>query len=379
MIITREQMEQNEILCLAPYACKSSQSRGRVYPQPLPYNRTGYQQDRDRVLHSTAFRRLEYKTQVFINDEGDHYRTRLTHTLEVTQIGRSIAAALGANSDLTEAVCLVHDIGHPPFGHTGETILDHLMSGHGGFEHNAHTYRMVTELESHYPDFPGLNLTLETLEGILKHETNHPSAVTGLFDPNLRGHLEGQITDVSDSLAYTAHDVDDGLRSGMITPLMLQELELWKAASEGILPAGAKILTDLQRHQIVRKMIGLEIDGLLKSTEDQIQQNHPKSVDDVRCLPYNLVVFDAQLKYYNQQMKNFLMENMYQQYRVVRMADKAEQVITELFHSYFQQPSTLPPHVFDRIESKGLERTICDYIAGMTDRFAMDEHQKIKQ
>jgi len=214
MLYTRDLLEANEDRSLAPYALHSKQSKGRQFPDHEPDYRTAFQRDRDRILHTTAFRRLEYKTQVFINYEGDYYRTRLTHTLEVTQIGRTIARALGANEDLVETICLAHDLGHPPFGHSGETVLARLMKDHGGFDHNKQSFRIVTFLENRYPDFPGLNLTWEVLEGIVKHETEYDIADARDFNPDLRGHLEAQIANVADELAYTAHDLDDGLRSG---------------------------------------------------------------------------------------------------------------------------------------------------------------------
>lgn len=376
MLITKQQLEQWEKDHLAPYASISMDSKGRRYPESPPNNRTDFQRDRDRVLHSTAFRRLEYKTQVFINYEGDHYRTRLTHTLEVAQIGRSIATALGANTDLTEAICLVHDIGHPPFGHSGEYVLDELMLEHGGFEHNRQSYRVVTQLEKKYPTFPGLNLTLETLEGIVKHQTDydHPEGVDGA--PDERGHIEAQIADISDSLAYTAHDLDDGLRSKMLNPGMLKGLKLWDIASHGMV-MNDESLTDIQRHEIIRNLIGYEINTLLENTENVIQTQKINTLDQVKAHPVNIVAYDKSLKKDNSDLKKFLYENMYYQYRVIRMSVKAEQVVTALFNRYCEKPRTLPPHIQQRISAVGLHRTVCDYIAGMTDRFAIEEHQKL--
>ncbi|MCC6798566.1 MAG: dNTP triphosphohydrolase, partial [Anaerolineae bacterium] len=236
MIVTRQRQEAVEEQTLASYALQSGQSKGRSYPDAEAGYRTAFQRDRDRVLHTTAFRRLEYKTQVFINYEGDYYRTRLTHTLEVAQIGRSLARALGANEDLVEAICLSHDLGHPPFGHSGETVLNKLMEGHGGFDHNKQSFRIVTKLESRYPNWPGLNLTYEVREGIVKHETEYDlsdSAAAG-FDPSTRGSLEAQIANVADELAYNAHDLDDGLRSGLISPEQLDGIELWQMLKESI-------------------------------------------------------------------------------------------------------------------------------------------------
>ena len=234
MYYTRQQLEEIEDKSLAPYAMRSRDSKGRAYLDNEPDYRTAFQRDRDRIIHTTAFRRLEYKTQVFINYEGDYYRTRLTHTLEVAQIGRAIARALGANEDLVEAICLVHDIGHPPFGHSGESVLSRLMKDFGGFDHNKQTLRLVTELEQRYPEFPGLNLTWEAREGIVKHESEYDISDASAFNPELRGNLETQICNAADELAYTAHDLDDGLRSGMLAPRMLSGLTLWEALTDKI-------------------------------------------------------------------------------------------------------------------------------------------------
>lgn len=376
MLVSREQLEQWEKDHLAPYASLSMNSRGRIHPENISTHRTEFQRDRDRVLHSTAFRRLEYKTQVFINYEGDHYRTRLTHTLEVAQIGRSIATSLGANTDLTEAICLVHDIGHPPFGHSGEYVLDDLMSSHGGFEHNRQSYRVVTELEERYPTFRGLNLTIETLEGISKHQTDydHPDELD--VSPDQRGHIEAQIADISDSLAYTAHDLDDGLRSNMLHPGMLKDLELWEIACQDI-RVEDNLITDIQRHEIIRNLIGFEIQQLLTNTEAALQSNQIKTQEDIITMPVNVVDYEPGLKNKNHKLKSFLFENMYYQYRVIRMSVKAEQVIAALFSRYCEKPRILPDHIQTRIKEVGLERTVCDYIAGMTDRFAIEEHQKL--
>jgi dGTPase len=316
---------------------------------------------------------LEYKTQVFINYEGDHYRTRLTHTLEVAQIGRSIALALGANVDLTEAICLVHDIGHPPFGHAGEEILDQLMAAHGGFEHNQQTYRVVTELEQRYPHFEGLNLTFETLEGIAKHKSKSNSNKP----ENPQVHIEAQIADVADSLAYTAHDLDDGLRSGMLTPESLKHIALWQIAIQNTGVPTENSLTDRQRHQIIRELIGYEIHQLLEHTEFTI--NRHNLADRERIIKHTsyTVGYGDVLTQQNQTLKDHLFENLYQHYRVMRNTVKAERIITDLFQQFTQKPAVLPIHVQMRIPKEGLERTVTDYIAGMTDRFAIDEHQKI--
>jgi dGTPase len=376
MIFNREMIENNEDRFLAPYGMRSKNTKGRAFPDHEPDYRTCFQRDRDRIIHTTAFRRLEYKTQVFINYEGDYYRTRLTHTLEVTQIGRTAARALGGNEDLVETICLAHDLGHPPFGHSGETILARLMKDYGSFDHNKHSLRIVTQLEHRYRDFPGLNLSLEVLEGIVKHETEYDLADARDFDPELRGQLEAQITNAADELAYTAHDLDDGLRSGIITPAMLNGLELWEIITEAI-RWNRQELDDLSRHRLIRELIGLEVTDLVLSSDKIIHDSNIRSVDELQRLPYNVVSFSEDLVRRNRKLKDFLYTNLYRNHRVVRMAMKAEQILTELFNAYRNEPNILPPNVLQNIGEWGLERTICDYIAGMTDRYAIEEYQKL--
>ncbi len=376
MYYSRQQLEDIEDKVLAPYGSRSKNSRGRFYPDDEPDYRTVFQRDRDRIIHTTAFRRLEYKTQVFINYEGDYYRTRLTHTLEVSQIGRTLARALGGNEDLTESICLAHDMGHPPFGHSGESILARLMKDYGGFEHNKQSLRIVTQLERRYPDFPGLNLSWEVLEGIVKHETEYDRTDARDFNPELRGQLEAQIANVADELAYTAHDLDDGLRSRMINEDMLAEIELWQIMKESI---GWKngSLDDLTRHRLVRRLIGTEMDDLVQTTENRIRESGVRSVEELQRLNYNVVSHSETLSQRNRQLKDFLFTNLYRHYRVVRMSVKAEHILTNLFNRYQQEPTVLPGHVQNKTAEIGLERTICDYIAGMTDRYAIEEHQKL--
>jgi len=287
MIYSREYQESIEAKFLAPYAIHSKNSRGRKYPETEPDYRTCFQRDRDRVLHTTAFRRLEYKTQVFINYEGDYYRTRLTHTLEVTQIGRTIARALGASEDLVEVICMAHDMGHPPFGHSGESTLNQLMQNHGGFNHNHHSYRIVTEIERRYPDFPGLNLSWEVLEGMVKHETEYDKTDALEYDPSLRGNLEAQITNVADELAYTSHDLDDGLRSGIITPEMLDGIELWEIASAKHIKNGC-LMDDLTRHMIIRDLTGLQVTSMINTSAQVIEKSQVKSARELQLLGYNV-------------------------------------------------------------------------------------------
>ncbi len=376
MLFTRERLEEIEAQHLAPYGVRSKDTRGRLHPEEEQEFRTPFQRDRDRILHTSAFRRLEYKTQVFINYEGDYYRTRLTHTLEVAQIGRSLARSLGANEDLVETVCLAHDLGHPPFGHSGEESLAKMMMDYGGFDHNKQSFRIVTELERRYPDWPGLNLTWEVLEGIVKHETEYDRSDAEEFNPELRGTLEAQIANAADEMAYSTHDLDDGLRSGMITPEMLEGIFLWEMATD-VLGWKGTALDPLDRHRIIRHLVGLEVDELVRATDQRLRESGVRSVDELQRLPYNVVGFSEDMHRKNRQLKDFLFNNLYRHYRVVRMAVKAENVVTNLFNAFQAEPSTLPKHVQDEIDQWGLERTICDYIAGMTDRYAIEEHQKL--
>ncbi len=376
MYYTRQQLEEIEEKTLAPYAMRSRHSKGRAYLDREPDYRTAFQRDRDRILHTTAFRRLEYKTQVFINYEGDYYRTRLTHTLEVAQIGRTIARALGANEDLVEAICLAHDLGHPPFGHAGEAALSRLMKDYGGFDHNKQSLRIVTELEQRYPEFPGLNLTWEVREGIVKHETEYDIADASAYNPELRGNLETQISNAADELAYTAHDLDDGLRSGMITPRLLRDITLWEKLTAAIHWQGPD-LAEMDRHRLIRELIGLEVTDLIITTYERIKDSGVQSPLDVQRLPYNLVGFSEEMHRLNRELKDFLYHHMYRHHRVMRMQVKAERILANLFHAYRETPAILPEHIQKIIPLRGLERTICDYIAGMTDRYATEEHQKL--
>ncbi len=375
-IVTRAELEAFESQRLASYGLRSRDSRGRAYPEDEPGYRTAFQRDRDRILHTTAFRRLEYKTQVFINYEGDYYRTRLTHTLEVAQIGRTVARALGANEDLVEAICLAHDLGHPPFGHSGETTLSRLMTEHGGFDHNRQSLRIVTELENRYLEFPGLNLTWEVREGIVKHETEYDVADASDYEPEKRGHLEAQIANAADELAYTAHDLDDGLRSGMISPRQLSGLGLWETLRESIGWTSDE-MDEVTRHRLIRRLIGIEVTDLLDATSERIAESGAQTVEELQLLPRNVIGHGATLRAMNRELKDFLYANMYQHYRVVRMQTKAELFLEDLFRAYLQNPKILPLEVQARAEDGPFHRAICDYIAGMTDRFALQEHSKL--
>jgi dGTPase len=376
MLHTRERQEALEAEMLAPYAIRSRDSRGRQYPETEAAFRTAFQRDRDRILHTTAFRRLEYKTQVFVTSEGDYYRTRLTHTLEVAQIGRSLARALAANEDLVEAICLAHDLGHPPFGHAGEAALARLLASHGGFDHNKHSLRIVTQLEQRYAGFPGLNLTWELREGMVKHETEYDIADAADYEPEKRGHLEAQIANVADELAYTAHDLDDGLRSGLVRPEQLEGLELWSRLTDLTGWRGGT-LDDPTRHHIIRELIGLEVTNLIQVAEAEISGADVQSVEALQLLPHNVVHPTSSLALANRALKSFLYHHLYQHYQVVRMQVKAERIVEHLFQAYCRNPEILPGEVQARAQQQSLERTSCDYIAGMTDRFALQEHGKL--
>ena len=376
MFVNRERLEQIEAETLAPYASLSRDSQGRRYRDAEPAYRTAFQRDRDRVIHSAAFRRLEYKTQVFVNDEGDYYRTRLTHTLEVAQIGRTLARALAVNEDLVESICLAHDLGHPPFGHAGESILNMLTRDHGGFNHNHQSYRIVTKLERRYPDWPGLNLTHDTLEGIAKHETEYDISDVAGFDRAKRGSLEAQIANVSDELAYNAHDLDDGLQAGLFGPDELQQLEIWRFLCDELNWSGSR-LDEITRHQFIRELIGVQVNDVLQTTTQRLQALNPKSVEDVQQSDDNIVGYSERLLQMNRDLKSFLYQNMYYQFRVVRMAKRAEQFICDIFESYIAEPRQLPDEYQAMLVNGDVYRVVADYIASMTDRSAMLEYRRL--
>ena len=367
---------RKEEVAIAPYGIRSKDSKGRQFPEEDHAFRSCFQRDKDRIIHTTSFRRLEYKTQVFINDEGDYYRTRLTHTLEVAQIGRTLARALGGNEDLVEAICLAHDMGHPPFGHSGESALAKMMVNSGSFNHNHQTLRIVTKLEKRYADFDGLNLCYETLEGIAKHETEFNFSDLLDYNPDSRGHLEAQIANVSDEIAYSAHDLDDGLRSGIITVDMCEDLLIWKTIAEEIHWVGPK-LADLDRHRFINALINLAVTDTFYTSQEKITSAKIKSVDELQRLPYNVVGNSESWLIQNRELKDFLFNNLYRHYRVVRMNLKADMIITRLFEAFRKEPSLLPKHIQTTIEERGTDTAICDYIAGMTDRYAIEQYQKL--
>jgi dGTPase len=377
MYIKREDFEAQEAANLAPYAMCSCNSRGRTVAEDEHDYRTAYQRDRDRIIHTTAFRRLEYKTQVFLITEGDYYRTRLTHTVEVAQIGRTMARALRINEDLTEAICLAHDLGHSAFGHSGEEALNKLMANHGGFDHNYQSFRIVEKLENRFPDFRGLNLTWEVREGILKHETEYDKSSVVDFEPQWRAGLEAQIVNFADEIAYTTADLDDGLRSGMITPAQLADVEFWRLVIDELNIDPRQGFTDMDRHRIIRRLVGKEVSDVIFTTSQRLKEFGIQSIDNVRNAPENIVVHSAEVKRMDRQLKDFLFANLYQHWRVMRMHLKAERFIGQLFETYVNTPDILPKNIQILAKNNDLQRTVCDYIAGMTDRFALKEYSKL--
>jgi dGTPase len=373
----REEIEEQEEKTLAAYAAKSSQTKGRKYQEEDHPYRTHFQRDRDRIIHSTAFRRLEYKTQVFVNHEGDHYRTRLTHTIEVAQISRSIARALKLNEDLAEAIALAHDLGHTPFGHSGEETLDEIMKDHGGFEHNHQSLRVVDFLEEKYPNFPGLNLTYEVREGIMKHETLYDRPVPTEFNPRKKATLECQIVNVADEIAYNCHDLDDGLASDVLKEEELNEIALWHDIAREAKKRCLDLSPSQRRHQIVRMMINFEVSDLISETNKKTQKYQIKSLEDVRDAGENVISFSNPTKKLNSQLKMFLFDKMYRHYRMIRMADKAKRIINQLFEVYLNNSDQLPPSFRNKIKEEDKMQLVCDYIAGMTDRFALQEYKKL--
>ena len=364
---------------LAPYAVSDGDSRGRVHAEPRPKSRSEFQRDRDRIIHSTAFRRLEYKTQVFVNHEGDLFRTRLTHSIEVAQIGRSVARALRLNDDLTEAIALAHDLGHTPFGHAGQDALDECMRDHGGFEHNLQSLRIVERLEERYGAFDGLNLMFETREGILKHcppaRARELGELGRRFLEDKRPSLEAQICNLADEIAYNSHDIDDGLRSGLITVEALEQVGLF-ARHAALARAEFPSLSERRLiHETVRRMIDAQVTDLLVESSRRIEAAGVATLADVRETPA-LVGFTEAMRGENRALKQFLHEHLYRHYQVLRMTSKARRIIRDLFGAFTSDPRLLPPQYQAMAKENG-PRTIADYIAGMTDRYAMKEHRRL--
>ena len=369
-------------MTLAPYASHAAASRGRRHPEPPAPTRDDFQRDRDRIVHSTAFRRLVYKTQVFLNHEGDLFRTRMTHSLEVAQLGRSVSRSLGLNEDLVEAIALAHDLGHTPFGHAGQDTLNACMAGHGGFEHNLQSLRVVDRLEHRYPQYDGLNLSFETREGILKHcsranaeriDAAEPGGVARRFIENTQPSLEAQLCNLADEIAYNAHDIDDGVRSGLIGIDQLKEVELFErfrheAVAEYPQLAGRRLL-----YETIRRMLSHQVYDVIDATRAALDEAMPSDAEAVRRCQ-RLVQFSPAMRAQSTELKRFLFANLYRHARVVQTTTQAQQVVRELFAAYLAQPGEMPP---DYARQQDTPRAVADYIAGMTDRFAMREHERL--
>ncbi len=385
--LIRRRIEANETANLAPFACRSSESRGRRYSSDEHAYRSAFQRDRDKIIYTPAFRRLQYKTQVFVNFEGDHYRTRLTHTIEGSQIARTIARALGANEDLVEAIALAHDLGHAPFGHASEDALDALMKqpavmtrlegtgDPGGFEHNVQSLRIVDLLEGHNPNHPGLNLTWEVREGICKHRFAPAHPELAEFQETPQTSLEAQIADIADEIAYNCHDVDDGLRAGLVTIEELEENKLWRDALAQV--RGRSSDPQERRYRAVKTLVDRLVTDVITATLDNIEKAGVRSADDVRHCAHPLIGYSPEIDPHAASLKAFLYRHVYYHYQVVRMKEKARRLISELFNAYLEQPDQLPTHVQRRLATVPQPRAICDYVAGMTDRYAVDEHRKL--
>jgi dGTPase len=376
---SRQDFEKIEEMVLAPWAAHSGKSEGRAIAEDEHPYRTAFQKDRDRIIHTTAFRRLEYKTQVFVNFEGDYYRTRLTHTIEAAQIGRTIARALRLNEDLTEAITLAHDLGHTPFGHAGEEILSKLMVEHGGFDHNKQTLRLVTELESRFPEFPGLNLTYEVREGIVKHESAYDVADPDNqeYQPHLQPTLEALVVNYCDAIAYTTHDLDDGLRSGILLIEQVRDAKLALVDEAFALVGEGVEWSEMTRHRLIRKLINLLVSDLIRTSSEAIERAGVGCLEDVRHCEEPLVTMSREMLEKDRQLKQFLFRNMYRHYRVMRMSIKAQRVLEELWREYTRSPVQLPASTQARIGTRDVYRVVTDYLAGMTDRYTMQEWDKL--
>lgn len=367
---------------LADYACSSANSRGRAIEEKSSTSRTEFQRDRDRIIHSSAFRRLEYKTQVFVNHEGDLFRTRLTHTLEVAQIARTTATLLKINPDLTEAIALAHDLGHTLFGHSGQTALDRCMADFGGFEHNLQSLRIVDLLEDQYPNFDGLNLTWETREGILKHCSRENALRLGaLGERFLKGEqpsLEAQLVNIADAIAYSTHDIDDGLRVGYLDEKdLIENVPLYAEYHAQVDAEYPDIQERRKQKEVVRRLIGYMVDDLVSTSRANIEAAQPKSPDDVRALKTPLISFSEEARGQMKILKSTLMDKLYRHYRVLRAVEKSADMITQLYQTFARSPALLPPLYQERSKRYGVERTVADYIAGMTDRYAVLEFNRV--
>lgn len=374
---TRLELEQIERQTLAPYAQFSGDTRGREFSEPPPEWRTQYQRDRDRIIHSRAFRRLEYKTQVFLNGTGDHLRTRLTHTIEVAAISRNIASALRLNSDLAETIALAHDLGHSPFGHKGEMVLNQLMRGHGGFEHNSQSVRVVEALEQKYPNFPGLNLSSEVLEGLAKHQTafDRPKAKDNFAFKN--PSLEAQIANLADEITYYSHDLDDGLDSGLLSEKeLIHHVQIFAQAAKLVKKEFGTLAQEPRRYFIIRTIIDMQIRDVLQTSEKLIREAGVEVADDVRRFQKPLIQYSNERRKLNIELRKYLYKNLYYNLAVEEPHIRARQLLRDLFDFYLKHPKEIGEQGRKRLRKDGKYRAVCDYIAGMTDRFAILEHQR---
>jgi dGTPase len=376
MTHNRQEWEMLEGNDLASYAAHSAASRGRAFPEKEHPLRPCFQRDRDRVLHSRCFRRLEYKTQVFVNGTADHYRTRLTHTMEMTAVGRTLARAFRVNEDLTETICLAHDVGHSPFGHRGEDVLNELMQDYGGFDHNLQSLRAVEKLEYQYPGFQGLNLTWEVRAGLLKHEASLPGAQLDGWPIGPFQYLEAQIADVADDMTYHAHDVDDGLSAGLITIEQLQELAFWQMAAARTEEQYGALDIDQYRRITIRNLLDLQVQDVLQEGRRQLEMHRPKTVEDVMNASGRLIRFSDQMRGLLKEFSDFLYQQLYYHPDVANANAEAVELMRGLFLHYLKCPETMGKKARGRVEEEGLMRTVCDYVAGCTDRYALEECEK---
>lgn len=373
---TRQELEELERATLAPYAQKSADSAGRKHREPRHPYRTEYQRDRERIVHSRAFRRLEYKTQVFLNGTGDHLRTRLTHTMEVASISRSIARALALNEDLSEAIALAHDLGHSPFGHSGEAMLNSLMRGHGGFEHNTQSLRIVEMIEKKYPRFSGLNLSYEVLEGLKKHQKFH-EPVSGKKERHVCPSLEAQIANLADEITYYSHDLDDGLDCGLITEAQLADMEIWQESSEFARLENPKLKGREFTTDVIRRIIDRQVEDVIITSIDAIRAAKVKNADDVRKQKKPLIRYSAKRVLANRKLRKFLYQNLYYHPQVAGVNQRACVMLKNVFEAYMKKPALLSAASARRVRGEGLARTVCDYLSGMTDRYLLEEHARL--
>lgn len=376
-LVTRQFLEEQEERTLAPYAAHSARSRGRQHPEPEHGYRTCFQRDRDRVIHSAGFRRLKHKTQVFASPNDDHFRTRLTHTMEVAQISRTIARALRLNEDLAETVALVHDLGHTPFGHAGEDALRQLLKDEGGFNHNAQSLRVVDFIEDRYPNFRGLNLTFEVREGIVKHETDYDMPVVGDFDPQLRPTLEGQIVNFADEIAYNAHDVDDGFFSAILADEEMRQVPVISRLLEQSLQAYPDLPRRKRHYHLIRLLINWGVSDIINNTARRLEEARIETFADVVNCRENLVAFSSAAAAEARELKTFLFSRLYRDPRLVEINQIAIRIVTQLFEAYLAQPELLPEKFRKRLYDQPIRMVVKDYIAGMTDRFAWQEHTRL--